>query len=113
MAATAWDMVSEKRKPSNSSYDNLSRSSSTNPNSNPNPKQSRERERDEPLVPESIKPGAKFGGFGFGRQGEKVAEERGWKISRPMETLPRMSGPFPFPSLSASRIVPLYILFIR
>lgn len=33
-------------------------------------------------------PGARFGGFGFGRQGEKAAAERGWKISRPVESLP-------------------------
>lgn len=45
---------------------------------------------DIPLVPEnSTMPGARFGGFGFGKQGEKAAAERGWKISRPVESLPR------------------------
>ncbi|EIW73472.1 hypothetical protein TREMEDRAFT_67381 [Tremella mesenterica DSM 1558] len=33
-------------------------------------------------------PGARFGGFGFGKQGEKQAAERGFKISRPLESLP-------------------------
>jgi hypothetical protein len=41
-----------------------------------------------PLVPETTRPGAKFGGFGFGRQGEKVAADEGFKISRPIESLP-------------------------
>ena len=76
MAATAWDMVSEKRKHSTKQSDaGLSRATSQHSES--------------PLVPESMKPGARFGGFGFGRQGEKVAAERGYKISRPVETLPR------------------------
>lgn len=78
MAATAWDMVSEKRKHSAKQSDagpTLSRATS--------------QHSDSPLVPESMKPGARFGGFGFGRQGEKVAAERGYKISRPVETLPR------------------------
>jgi hypothetical protein len=77
MAATAWDMVSEKRKHSTKQSDagpTLSRATS--------------QFSDSPLVPDT-KPGARFGGFGFGRQGEKVAAERGYKISKPVETLPR------------------------
>jgi len=75
MAATAWDIVSEKRKHSAKQSDaGLSRSTS--------------QYSDSPLVPEQTKPGARFGGFGFGKQGEKVAAERGYKISRPVETLP-------------------------
>jgi len=81
MAAAAWDIVSEKRKHPNkasASDAGLSRSTSQHSVS--------------PLVPNSVhettKPGARFGGFGFGRQGEKVAAERGYKISRPVETLP-------------------------
>jgi hypothetical protein len=78
MAATAWDIVSEKRKHNHSAKNSdagLSRSTS--------------QYSDTPLVPEQTKPGARFGGFGFGKQGEKVAAERGYKISRPVETLPR------------------------
>jgi hypothetical protein len=75
MAATAWDMVSEKRKPASSTKDGISRTNS--------------QHSDSPLVPEPTQPGAKFGGFGFGRQGERAAAERGYKISRPVETLPR------------------------
>ena len=41
-------------------------------------------------------PGAKFGGFGFGRQGEKAAADRGWKISRPADSLPRKQSLFIF-----------------
>jgi len=77
MAATAWDIVSEKRKHNHSAKQSdagLSRSTS--------------QFSDSPLVPEQTKPGARFGGFGFGKQGEKVAAERGYKISRPVETLP-------------------------
>jgi hypothetical protein len=75
MAATAWDIVSEKRKHSAKQSDaGLSRSTS--------------QYSDSPLVPEQTKPGARFGGFGFGKQGEKIAAERGYKISRPVETLP-------------------------
>ena len=45
---------------------------------------------DGPLLPEApTAPGARFGGFGFGRQGERVAADRGWKISKPVESLPR------------------------
>lgn len=36
----------------------------------------------------SSSPGWRFGGFGFGRQGEKAAEERGFTISKPLSTLP-------------------------
>jgi hypothetical protein len=78
MAATAWDIVSEKRKHNHSTKNSdagLSRSTS--------------QYSDSPLVHEQTKPGARFGGFGFGKQGEKVAAERGYKISRPVETLPR------------------------
>jgi len=42
-----------------------------------------------PLMPQNTTaPGVRFGGFGFGKQGEKAAAERGWKISRPMDSLP-------------------------
>jgi hypothetical protein len=78
MAATAWDIVSVTRKHNHSAKQSdagLSRSTS--------------QFSDSPLVPEQTKPGARFGGFGFGKQGEKVAAERGYKISRPVETLPR------------------------
>jgi len=72
MAATAWDMVTEKRNGS----DTLSRSTS--------------QHSEAPLVPESSSaPGARFGGFGFGRQGEKAAADRGFKISKPLQSLPR------------------------
>ncbi|ORX37317.1 hypothetical protein BD324DRAFT_625675 [Kockovaella imperatae] len=75
MAATAWDMVTEKRVYPKASQSNLSRQTS--------------QHSDTPLVPEHTVPGARFGGFGFGRQGEKAAADRGFKISRPMESLPR------------------------
>jgi hypothetical protein len=76
MAATAWDIVSEKRRNHSAKQSAAGLSRSTSQHS------------DSPLVPEHTKPGARFGGFGFGRQGEKVASERGYKISRPVETLP-------------------------
>lgn len=81
MAATAWDMVSEKRAAAASSVPDLSRSAS--------------QHSDTPLIPENATaPGARFGGFGFGRQGEKAAAAKGFKISRPLESLPREScGP--------------------
>jgi len=81
MAATAWDMVTEKRRGPSSTHSQtrpvpLSRASTAH--------------SDTPLVPETATAlGARFGGFGFGRQGEKAAAERGWKISRPAESLPR------------------------
>jgi hypothetical protein len=45
---------------------------------------------DSPLLPSGVGQtiSERFAGFGFGRQGEKKAAERGWKISRPMESLP-------------------------
>lgn len=84
MAATAWDMVSEKRKASSrsASENGLSRAPSSAAGA------------EDPLVPQTTRPGAKFGGFGFGKQGEKKAADRGFKISRPMESLPRMSCRF-------------------
>jgi hypothetical protein len=98
MAAAAWDMVSEKRKPSSNSgsgqsdLGDLSRTSTKTGHTQPKYASS----SDEPLVPERVMPGAKFGGFGFGKQGEKAAAERGWKISKPMESLPSESaGPCP------------------
>ncbi|ODN84124.1 hypothetical protein L202_00134 [Cryptococcus amylolentus CBS 6039] len=76
MAATAWDMVTEKRKPSAKDPEtDLARHNTT--------------ASDTPLLPNRTTPGAKFGGFGFGKQGEKAAAERGWKISRPTDALPR------------------------
>ena len=68
MAATAWDMVSEKRKADRSCATSMS---------------------DEPLVPDPKAPGARFGGFGFAKQGERMAAVKGFTISRPLETLPR------------------------
>ncbi|WVR05821.1 hypothetical protein IAU60_002846 [Kwoniella sp. DSM 27419] len=82
MTATAWDMVTDKKAPS--------RSASTS-HSETGAKLARTTtaSSDAPLIPENAKaPGARFGGFGFGRQGEKAAAERGWKISRPTEVLP-------------------------
>ncbi|WRT64073.1 uncharacterized protein IL334_001001 [Kwoniella shivajii] len=80
MAATAWDMVSD-RKP---------RSSSPSESSAPPLARSVTGSSDTPLLPVSkTVPGARFGGFGFGRQGEKAAAERGWKTSKPTEVLPR------------------------
>lgn len=81
MATTAWDMVTEKKRsksPSESSKqpDGLSRLNTSGSGS--------------PLLPaNSTAPGARFGGFGFGRQGEKAAADRGWKVSRPLDVLPR------------------------
>ena len=79
MAATAWDIVSEKRKdrgPAAAAQPDLSRHAS--------------RQSQSSLLPEnSTAPGARFGGFGFGKQGEKAAADKGFKISRPLETLPR------------------------
>lgn len=80
MAATAWDMVTEKKG-------SKSPSVSYKP-----PRISRQNTRDSgrPLLPgDSTAPGARFGGFGFGRQGEKAAADRGWKINRPVDALPR------------------------
>lgn len=80
MAVTAWDMVTEK----NGSKSPLE---SYKP-----PRVSRQNTRDSesPLLPvDSTAPGARFGGFGFGRQGEKAAADRGWKINRPVDALPR------------------------
>ena len=79
VAATAWDILSEKRK-------------ERNPVPTPPIELSRHasRQSQSPLLPEnSTAPGARFGGFGFGKQGEKKAAEKGFKISRPLETLPR------------------------
>ncbi|TYJ54965.1 hypothetical protein B9479_004377 [Cryptococcus floricola] len=82
MAATAWDMVSEKRKPSAKDPEtNLARHNTT---ASDTPLLA----SDTPLLPNRTTPGAKFGGFGFGKQGEKAAAERGWKISRPTDALP-------------------------
>ena len=33
--------------------------------------------------------GARFAGYGFGRQGEKEAGKKGFLISKPVEALPR------------------------
>lgn len=78
MAATAWDMVTEKK------------GSKSPLESHKPPRVSRQNTRDSesPLLPGTA-PGARFGGFGFGRQGEKAAADRGWKINRPVDALPR------------------------
>ncbi|WVW82216.1 hypothetical protein I302_104222 [Kwoniella bestiolae CBS 10118] len=84
LAATAWDMISEKK--SSSSVPSESGAAA------PPLTRSTTNSSDTPLLPETKNktvPGAKFGGFGFGRQGEKQAAERGWKISKPSEVLPR------------------------
>ncbi|WVQ85460.1 hypothetical protein IAT38_007625 [Cryptococcus sp. DSM 104549] len=81
MAATAWDMVTEKK-----------RSGSPDSTTKQAPPLSRQgtNTSDTPLLPTNANaPGARFGGFGFGRQGEKQAAERGWKISKPLDALPR------------------------
>ena len=83
VAATAWDMVSEKRKGTNNA------SSAAAGGSQAPLSRSASQHSDSPLLPQSTAPGARFGGFGFGRQGEKAASERGWKISKPIESLPR------------------------
>lgn len=74
-AATAWDMVngaSEKF----AEYKQSKKQASDN--------------NDEPLIPPGKNtPGGKFGGFGFGKQGEKAAGLRGYTISKPVESLPR------------------------
>ncbi|WWC66435.1 uncharacterized protein I206_100337 [Kwoniella pini CBS 10737] len=82
MAATAWDMITDKKPISDAGQTAqappLTRSTTSS--------------SDTPLLPETKNktiPGAKFGGFGFGRQGERQAAERGWKISKPSEVLPR------------------------
>ncbi|OCF55533.1 hypothetical protein L486_07017 [Kwoniella mangroviensis CBS 10435] len=88
MAATAWDMVSEKKPPSSSS-------SAPSESGAPPLTRSTTSSSDTPLLPETKNktiPGAKFGEFGFGRQGEKQAAERGWKINKPSEVLPRESS---------------------
>jgi hypothetical protein len=69
-AASAWDMVtdvSEKYK----DYKSQKASDA------------------DPLLPPGKTPGGKFGGFGFGKQGEKAAGLRGYTISKPVESLPR------------------------
>ncbi|CAD6563929.1 MAG: hypothetical protein TREMPRED_002380 [Tremellales sp. Tagirdzhanova-0007] len=84
MAATAWDMITEKRR-GPAQYQASTVSHSTTQHS------------DTPLMPQNATaPGAKFGGFGFGRQGEKAAADRGWKISRPADSLPRKQSLFIF-----------------
>jgi hypothetical protein len=85
MAATAWDMVTEKKEQAGSESGH-SRTKSQGHSLN----RHTSNRSDAPLIPEhkNVLPGAKFGGFGFGRQGEKAAAERGWKISKPMESLP-------------------------
>jgi hypothetical protein len=76
MATTAWDIATEKRSHPGSHRANKSEIAIIS---------------DVPLVPESVRPGAKFGGFGFGKQGLGPGQgERGIKISRPMESLPSM-----------------------
>lgn len=85
MAATAWDMVSEKRRPAPSTTSEGSVGGSQPPLS-----RSASQHSDTPLLPSAnVQPGARFGGFGFGKQGERQAAERGFKISRPLETLPK------------------------
>lgn len=99
MAATAWDMVSEKR--AHEKNPDLSRTGSQSTYTSSEPKSKHKngaRGDDGLLVPgsqsdetsgqEGVRPGARFGGFGFGKQGERDGKI---KISRPMETLPRQS----------------------
>nr|ODN86503.1 hypothetical protein L203_04205 [Cryptococcus depauperatus CBS 7841] len=81
IAATAWDMVSETSKRSDKSMETPPRRNGHSQHDTSLP--------ESPLLPSGTKPGVRFGGFGFGRQGEKAAAERGWKISRPLEVLPR------------------------
>ncbi|WVF70843.1 hypothetical protein IAT40_005637 [Kwoniella sp. CBS 6097] len=101
MAATAWDIVKEAKSsrsgspaaaPAASTFeDSHSRKTSHHDThaSAPGLSRSKSASSDTPLLPEnSTAPGARFGGFGFGRQGEKVAVERGWNISKPSEVLP-------------------------
>ncbi|RSH91025.1 hypothetical protein EHS25_010201 [Saitozyma podzolica] len=87
MAATAWDMVTEKRQASQASH---SHSASQGMTEVPL-ERSATQASDSPLLPSGVGQtmSERFAGFGFGRQGEKKAAERGWKISRPMESLPR------------------------
>ncbi|WWC86177.1 uncharacterized protein L201_001050 [Kwoniella dendrophila CBS 6074] len=92
MAATAWDMVTEKKSSSSSSHKSSSSEAGDSRPAAPILGRSNTNASDSPLLPENknkTEPGAKFGGFGFGRQGEKIAAERGWKISKPSEVLPR------------------------
>ncbi|OCF33235.1 hypothetical protein I316_04976 [Kwoniella heveanensis BCC8398] len=96
MAATAWDIMKDVKtsrsgSPSNGNDTHIRKASQNdNDSSAPGLARSKSASSDTPLLPEnSTAPGARFGGFGFGRQGEKVAAERGWKISKPSEVLPR------------------------
>ncbi|WVQ97192.1 hypothetical protein IAU59_004302 [Kwoniella sp. CBS 9459] len=93
MAATAWDIVKEAKSSRSGSpsgaEDTHGRKTSHHDAPAPSLARSKSASSDTPLLPEnSTAPGARFGGFGFGRQGEKVAAERGWKISKPSEVLP-------------------------
>ncbi|ORY25655.1 hypothetical protein BCR39DRAFT_499043 [Naematelia encephala] len=89
MAATAWDMVTEKKPaPSTTTAQRPQEQSATN--NSPPLSRTPSQHSDSPLLPQnSTAPGARFGGFGFGRQGERAAADRGFKISRPLESLPR------------------------
>nr|XP_031861305.1 uncharacterized protein CI109_003277 [Kwoniella shandongensis]KAA5528377.1 hypothetical protein CI109_003277 [Kwoniella shandongensis] len=91
MAATAWDMVSEKRSRSATPSGATGAGGGGGDNeAKPTLSRSATASSDSPLLPQNTTaPGARFGGFGFGRQGEKAAAERGWKISKPADALPR------------------------
>lgn len=94
MAATAWDMATEKRSVSGhpSSGGSTAEHEPSRSAGHSALGRSASQTSDSPLLPQAkVEPGSRFGGFGFGRQGEKAAAERGWKISKPIESLPRLS----------------------
>jgi hypothetical protein len=89
MAATAWDMVTEKRRsPSSTKSEVEGEGMAEVPLERTGTNKS-----EAPLLPGGVGQtmSERFAGFGFGRQGEKKAAEKGWKISRPLETLPSES----------------------
>ncbi|WWC58546.1 uncharacterized protein I303_101089 [Kwoniella dejecticola CBS 10117] len=105
MAATAWDMISERKASSSPSDAHQTGASAVPPLT-----RSTTSSSDTPLLPETKNktvPGAKFGGFGFGRQGEKQAAERGWKINKPSEVLPRSIKDTQFRSIGSAHPKPL------
>lgn len=104
LAAAAWHTVSdwkEKASSAPSTYSQPTAAATPPRATTPAEPYVSSPARDEPKAaarlsvdPEPIEPGARFGGFPWGKQArlsrgaDKTADERGFKISRPLETLP-------------------------
>lgn len=97
MAATAWDMVTEKRRaPQHDTTPSRYPSHKTNNSAafggglaDVPLRRSETQHSDAPLIPQNKASEPSRFSFGFGKKGESAAADRGWKISRPMESLPR------------------------